>query len=139
MSNNNRSRKLHPYHKSFEEYVTSVLESQDKVLERLERKLESPILNGGFDDLVTKVSKIETSSSELTKSQDISSKKIDAIHIAVYDPDLGLYHVVKNHTGWIKNTSKAAMWLGGLLAGGILGGIGKFLYNFLSGHVHFTP
>lgn len=140
MANRDRSnRKAVRYHRSFEEHTTAVLEAQDELLERLEKKLESPVLNGGFDELVQKVNKIEIVSDQLNKSQDSSSKKIDAIHVAVYDPDSGLYHVVKSHNNWIKTSNKLAMWLGGMFVAGILGGLGKIVYTFLTGHLHYVP
>lgn len=132
-------RKNVKYSHSFEERMISHLEAQDQILDRLEAKLQSPILNGGFDDLVSKVNQIESVTEHFNKAQEATSKKIDAIHVAVYDPDLGLYHVVKSHTGWIATTNKLTMWLGGMIVAGILGGIGKLLYSFISGHIHFTP
>jgi len=124
---------------TFEEQTTAMLEAQDEVLVRVEKKLESPILNGGFDDLVQKVNKIESVSDQLNKSQEETFKKVDAIHTAVYEPDTGLYQIVKGHTGWIKATNKLLLWFGGILGTAILAGAIKLVYSFISGHIHYTP
>lgn len=135
-----------PWSESFEEKVIATLEVQDRLLERLEEKLERPVLNGGFDRLVEKVDTIERVTSELSvgqdklrSNQDSTGKKVDDIHTIVLDPNTGLYHRVKANSLWIDTTSKVLKWLGGLLVVGVLTGIGKLLYDFFSGHIHFTP
>jgi hypothetical protein len=123
----------------FEDHVTATLEAQDRMLERLEQKLEKPVLNGGFDNLVAKVEKIEAVSEQLREGQAGLTKKVDAIHVAVYDPDTGLYQKVKSNSKWIEVTGKGAKWFGGLVVAGLLTGAGKLLYDFVSGHIHITP
>lgn len=124
---------------SFEEHVAATLEAQDRMLERLEEKLEKPVLNGGFDKLVAKVEKIETVTESLRDAQVEAKKKIDAIHVAVYDPDTGLYTKVKDNSKWITTVKSAGKWFIGLLIAGALTGAGKLLYDFAQGHIHFTP
>lgn len=117
----------------------STLEAQDRMLERLEIKLEKPVLNGGFDTLVSKVDKIESVSEQMRETQAVANKKIDAIHTVVMDPDTGLYHQVKSHSSWIESTSKGLKWFGGLFIAGVLTGIGKLIYDFTTNHIHVTP
>lgn len=124
---------------SFETHVLTSLETQDRLLERLELKLEKPVLNGGFDELVKQVGKIETVSEQLRLDQGASGKKIDAIHVAIYDPDTGLYGRVKEHTQVITRTGKGLNWFIGVLIAAGMTGIGKVMYDFLVGHIHFNP
>jgi len=133
-------------YQSFEERTTATLESQNLVLDKqndvlgkLERKLESPVLNGGFDDLVKRVEKIDTVTDKLRECQEGTSKKIGDLHTVILDPETGLYHVVKGNSKWINTTTRALKWLGGLLGAGLLTGIGKLLYDIFSGHIHYTP
>jgi hypothetical protein len=123
----------------FEDFVTASLEAQDKVLEKLELKLERPVMNGGFDKLVEKVEKIESVTEQLQRSREEDSKKITAIHEVVLDPDTGLYHKVKSNSQWIDTASRSLKWFLGFLGTGALAGLGKLLYDFLAGHIHFTP
>lgn len=132
-------RQLPSIHSSFEEHVLTTLEAQDRMLERMEIKLESPVLNGGFDKLVKQVDKIESVTDQMRQDQATSGKKVDAIHTAIYDPDTGLYGRVKEHTQVITKTGKGLSWFMGVLIAGGLGGIGKLLYDFMAGHIHFTP
>ena len=139
MSITRRPRRTNHSNEEFEKHVTAVLEAQDRMLERLEQKLEKPVMNGGFEDLISKVEKIESVSEQLREAQTASKEKIEQIHEAVWDPDTGLYHKVKENTRWIATTGRVFKWLGGLLVAGVLTGVGKLLYTFLSGHIHFTP
>lgn len=109
------------------------------MLERLEEKLEKPVLNGGFDDLVQKVGKIERVTEKLHETQETTSKKVNEIHNVVMDPDAGLYQKVKANTKWIENVRKGMKWVGGLVVAGLLTGAGKLLYDVLIKHIHFTP
>lgn len=124
---------------SFEERMLSTLEAQDRLLERVEQKLESPVLNGGFDNLMRKVDRIETIQEQLQASDSASGKKIDQLHTAIFDPEIGLYSKVKSNSNWISRTTKGFQWLGGIVVVGILSGLGKMMYDFLTGHVHFIP
>ena len=124
---------------SFEAHVLTTLEAQDRLLERLETKMESPVLNGGFNELVKKVDKIEVSTDQARAEQSASSKKIDAIHVAIYDPDTGLYGRVKEHTQVITKTGKGLSWLMGILIAGSLTGVGKLIYDVAAAHIHFNP
>lgn len=124
---------------TFESRTTATLEAQDRILERVEKKLESPVLNGGFDNLMTKVEKIESIQSQMGKVQETQGEKIDSIHSAIYEPEKGLYVKVKDANLWISRVDKASKWFIGLLVAGILTGVGKVLYDFLSGHIHYAP
>lgn len=130
--------KRHMVSSTFEERTTATLEAQDRILERVEQKLEAPVLNGGFEDLIKKVDKLETVQETLRDCTSKSSTKIDAIHTAIYDPDKGLYVTVKHHTSWIAGANKASKWLVALMVTGVLTGVGKLIYDFLSGHIHFS-
>ena len=132
-------RQLPSIHSSFEEHVLTTLEAQDRILERVEEKLQSPVLNGGFSDLVKKVDKIETVTEQMRSDQAASAKKVDAIHVAIYDPDTGLYGRVKEHTQVITKTGKGLSWFIGLLIAGAVTGIAKLMFDFGAGHIHFTP
>lgn len=124
----------------FEENVTATLESQDRLLERLDQKLEhSPALNGGFESLVKKVDKIESVTERLHEGHVATSKQVTEIHVVVLDPETGLYHKVKAHSSWIETASKSMKWISGLLIAGTLTGVGKLLYDFISSHIHLTP
>lgn len=133
------ARQSHYRNRAFENHVTSTLEAQDRALERLAEKLERPALNGGFDDLVKKVDKIEGVTDQLKTDQAASGKKIDAIHVAIYDPDTGLYGRVKEHAQVITRAGKGLTWFVGIVIAAGMTGIGKVMYDFLAGHVHFTP
>lgn len=133
------ARQSHYRNRAFENHVTLTLEAQDKMLEQLAEKLERPALNGGFDDLVKKVDKIEGVADQLKTDQASASKKIDAIHVAIYDPDTGLYGRVKEHSQVITRASKGLTWFMGIVIVAGMTGIGKVVYDFLSGRVHFTP
>lgn len=124
---------------SFEERTLSTLEAQDRLLEQVVQKLESPVLNGGFDNLMRKVDRIETAQEQLQASDSASGKKIDQLHTAIFDPEIGLYSRVKSNSSWISRTTKGFQWLGGIVVVGILSGLGKMMYDFLTGHVHFIP
>lgn len=133
------ARQSHYRDRMFEERVTATLEAQDRMLEILAEKLERPALNGGFDDLVRNVDKIKTETEQLRQDQAGTSKKIDAIHVAIYDPDTGLYGRVKEHTHVISRTSKGLTWFIGIVIAASMTGVGKMMYDFLAGRVHFTP
>lgn len=124
---------------AFQEHVLSTLETQGRILEGVETKLESPSLNGGFAELVKKVDKIETSTEQLRQDSAATGKKVDAIHVAIYDPDTGLYGRVKEHTRVLSRTGKGLTWFIGIMIAAVVTGIGKMLYDFFSGHLHFTP
>lgn len=123
----------------FEEHVTATLEAQDRMLERLEEKLERPALNGGFDNLVSKVEKINSITESLNDQQADILKKIDSIHTAIYEPDTGLYQKVKETMAWTQTATLGLKWMSGLLIAGLLTGLGKMLYAFIVGHIHFNP
>lgn len=121
------------------ELQNKTLENQNRVLERMDKKLEAPVLNGGFDDLVKKVEKVENVTQQLKECHESSSKKIVDIHTAIYDPEKGIYVTVKGHDKWISATAKAGRWLAMLLITGALGGLGKVIYDLITGHIHYTP
>lgn len=75
--------------------ISTCLDSQDKTIQIieasqriLERIQQSPALNGGFEKLTYTVDVIKSSQDQLTE-------KVDSIHEALYEPDLGLYARVK--------------------------------------------
>ena len=49
---------------------------------------KSPVMNGGFDRLVTQINNIESRQNDIVE-------KVDLIHDAVYDPDKGLFARIK--------------------------------------------
>jgi len=59
------------------------------ILDEIKAKLDSPVLNGGFETLMFNVQRIE-------EKQEIQGKKIDSIHNAIYEPDSGLYARIKD-------------------------------------------
>lgn len=133
------ARQSHSRGREFENHVTSTLEAQDKALERLAEKLERPALNGGFDDLVRKVDKIDGVAEQLKTDQAATGKKIDAIHVAIYDPDTGLYGRVKEHSQVITRAGKGLTWFIGIVVAAAMTGVGKIVYDFFAGRLHFTP
>lgn len=130
------SKNSHTNKRRIEDRVTSTLGVHDDVLRRLEEKLERPVLNGGFDDLVKKIEKIEFVFEQSRKDQVEANRKIDAIHVAVYDPDKGLYGKVKENTKFIESLKNALKWLMTLVIAGILTGIGKMIYDVVVGMIH---
>lgn len=119
----------------FEEHVTNTLRSQDEMLDKLDKKLSSPILNGGYDTLMQKVDKIEVVQDQLKEH----GPKIDAIHVAIFDPEKGLYGKVKENSSWINRANIGVKTFGVLLATGILTGFGKILYDMFTGHIKYVP
>lgn len=132
--------------KDFEEKTTATLQAQDRtleeqnrVLERVDKRLNAPVLNGGFEDLIKKVDKVENVTAQLSEKYGNTSQKIADIHTAVYDPEKGIYVTVKSHDKWITAVGTAGRWFGALLVTGMLTGMGKLLYDFITGHLHYTP
>jgi hypothetical protein len=122
----------------FKAQVTSTLASQDRMLEKLDQKLEDAhVLNGGFDHLMTKIEKIESVQEQLGKHAEMTSKKVDAIHEAIYDPEKGLYAKVKDTIAWINRANWVVKGLIGAIGAGALAGAGKLLYDIFSGHIHY--
>ena len=123
----------------FTAQVTETLASQDRMLEKLDKKLEDAhVLNGGFDSLMEKVGKIETVQAELGKCQTATSEKVTAIHAAIYDPEKGLYAKVKDTIAWINRANWVIKGLIGACGAGALAGAGKLLYDIFSGHIHYV-
>lgn len=122
---------------TFEENTTATLEAQNRVLERVQEKLESPVLNGGFDALAKQVGKIELIQETLQKEQQITNTKTSEIHTAIYDLEKGIYLKVREHESWIDRMKKGSKWFIAIVATGILTGIGKIIYDFISGHIHY--
>lgn len=121
------------------EQHTSTLEAQDRILVKLDERLQAPVLNGGFETLLTKVQNIEHIQEQLNKDQQSQCKKIDDIHVAIYDPDKGLYSKVKDAIKWINRANWLAKGVAALLGTGVLTGLGKILYDIMTGHIHYTP
>jgi hypothetical protein len=123
----------------FEERMLSQLDSQDRILERLEQKLNAPVLNGGFEDLTAKVTKIESVQETMRETQKGTSSQVADIHALIYDPEKGMYVTVKDHGRWITKSNKIYTWTLALFVTGTLTGIGKFLYDIVTGHIAFKP
>lgn len=134
-----RKNPIDSFSKAFEERTTATLEAQDRTLERLDKKLEAPVFNGGFEDLMTKVNKIESIQTQLQVCQEKTSEQVTAIHTAIYDPEKGLYAKVKAAISWIDRANGIIKGLLALLATGLLTGAGKLIYDLLSGHIQYTP
>jgi hypothetical protein len=125
----------------FKAQVTSTLSAQDRMLEKLDRKLEDAhVLNGGFDTLMKKVEKIESVQEQLGKCQEATSEKVTAIHTAIYDPEKGLYAKVKGVITWINTANWVIKGVIGVAGAGALGGICKLTYDIVTGHllVHYA-
>lgn len=127
------------------------LERQDAVLEKLDKKLEDAhVLNGGFDNLMKQVAKIDAiesglgevkgAVSKLQDCQDAQGKKLDEVHTAVYDPEKGLYSKVKDALKWIRNANWVIKGTLALAGTGGVGGLAKVIYDLVTGHllVHYT-
>lgn len=125
--------------RTVEERTIAHLEAQDEVLERMEKKLESPALNGGFESLMAQVSHIAEVNSSIKEAQKEHDKKIDEIHQGIYNPEKGLYVKVQDHTKWINHANWIAKGVLGITATGMLTAIGKLLYDLFQGHIHYVP
>ena len=115
------------------------LHSQDRILGMLEEKLNAPVLNGGFEDLIRLVDRIENAQEQFGVSQEDTNKKLGDIHTMINDPEKGLYVEVKTHSKWIDRASSGMRWFVMLLAGGALTGAGKFVYDLVTKHFHYVP
>ena len=78
-------------------------DSDKKLDELLEMLKRAPALNGGFTKLSDAVDKIQEDNTKVLlelqlvkNNQGIGAKKLDELHDALYDPDLGLYRRVTN-------------------------------------------
>lgn len=123
----------------FEETTTRTLLAQDALLERMEARLDAEVLNGGFDNLMVKITKIETINEQLHATQKAMGERVESIYTGLYDHEKGLYSKVKDNVKWIDMANKAIVWGAALVITGILTGIGKLLYDFASGHFHYLP
>jgi hypothetical protein len=133
------TRQRETFARSFEERTAEHLRSQDEILERVERKLDAPALNGGFETLLEKVSAIAATNEVLQKSQLIQTEKIEEIHRGIYHPEDGLYVKVKNHTTWIMHANWVIKGLIAVLGTGLVTGGAKLLYDIFQGHIHYVP
>lgn len=68
---------------------------RNEMLLRLEKALDSHVLNGGFDTLFNKVDQIERCQEHMTSQQKQIANKVESIHDAIYDPDDGIYSRIK--------------------------------------------
>ena len=130
---------------SFEEKTFDHLKAQDLLLERVcsnlervEKKLESPVMNGGFETLLGQTTRIKDVNEELKKMQAQQGEKIDAIHGAIYDPEKGIYSKVKDHGKWIEKTGGLIKGIITFLGTSLVIGLGKLLYDIFQGHIHYT-
>ena len=127
--------------------IVEHLSAQDEVLDKLTQRLDhARVLNGGFDNMMEKVNKIESTQTELKTAvknvqdcQDASDKKLTEVHTAIYDPDKGLYSKVKAAIAWIDKANWIIKGSLGVLGAGALTGMGKLLYDIFTGHIHYTP
>ncbi len=129
----------HLVSETFEERTTATLQSQDRILERLEDKLDAPVFNGGFENLVNQVEKIKTVQEQMKESSMTVGKQVSDIHAVIYDPEKGIYLKVKEHGTWIDKVKGASKWILALLITLSLTGVGKLIYDFASGHIRFSP
>jgi hypothetical protein len=116
-----------------------ILASQNQLLEHLVKKLEAPVLNGGFDELTQKMTRMETIQTQMVETQKISSQQVAEIHKTINDPKEGLIVTLSGHGKWISSAKKVLIWLG---AGGVtvlVGALGKLGWSFVTGHIHFIP
>ena len=120
------------------------LARQDTVLEKLDKKLEDAhVLNGGFDSLMEKVSKIdaiETGLKEVKTCVDTQGRTLDEVHKAIYDKDEGLYQKVKGVIKWISTANWVIKGVAVTAATGAAGGLCKLAYDIISGHllIHYA-
>lgn len=138
MSAKPRSPRPSPRFSRSEERTSTHLTSQDEILERIEQKLQSPILNGGFDTLMEKVNRIEVINQGLSTTQVSQGTKIDAIYHGLYDPREGLYAEVKSATSWVKRANWVVKGAIALLATAILTGSGTLVYELFQGHIRYV-
>lgn len=130
--------------RDFETHVTETLHAQDKMLEKLDKRLDDAhILNGGYDGVVENLEKIKLVQGELKASvinlQETASStvtKLNEIHTAIYDPEKGLYAKVKDSIRWINNANWVIKGSLGLGAASGLAAFGKIVYDMITGHVH---
>ena len=115
----------------FEKKTTKTLREQNDVLALLKERLNAPILNGGYNDLV-KVGEFEVIKEQLQAT----GAKIDNIDSSINNPDNGIYVKVKHHSEWISKVNKTWMWVLGTVATLTLTGAGKLFFDFFSHHLH---
>lgn len=124
--------------------VSATLEAQDRMLEKLDKKLEDAhVLNGGFDNLMVQVNKIgsiETGLKEVKTCQETQGKTLDEVHKAIYDKDEGLYQKVKSAIKWISTANWVIKGVLVTAATGAAGGFCKLAYDLISGHllIHYA-
>jgi hypothetical protein len=124
--------------------IVEHLTAQDQVLEKLTKKLDDAhVMNGGFDSMMEKVSKIDAIESGLKDVKtcvDTQGKTLDEVHKAIYDKDEGLYQKVKAAITWINNANWVIKGTLGLLGTGALGGLGKLAFDLITGKllIHYA-
>jgi hypothetical protein len=121
--------------------IVERLTAQDTVLEKLTQKLDDAhVMNGGFDTLMGKVSEIKTVQEQLGKCQTATSEKVTAIHVAIYDPEQGIYAKVKGAIAWIKTANWVIKGVAVAVATGAAGGFCKLAYDLISGNllIHYA-
>lgn len=109
-----------------------VLAQQNDVLAQLQDRLDAPILNGGYNDLVQEVGEIKSIKSQLESA----SVKIDHINASINDPDHGIYVKVKHHDVWIMKVNSTWKWVLGTVGGLLIAGGGKILFDYIVQHFH---
>ena len=70
--------------------------NRNEMLAKLEKALDSRVLNGGFDTLLSKVEQIENCQEHMTFQQKQIADKVESIHDAIYHPDDGIYSRIKS-------------------------------------------
>ena len=116
----------------FQRKTTKTLREQNQILAQLQERLNAPILNGGYNDLVREVSELRSIKDQLQNT----GSKIVSIDTAINDPDHGIYVKVKNHSDWISKVNRTWYWVLGTVTTLTLTGAGKLLYDFFSHHFH---
>jgi chromosome segregation ATPase len=107
------------------------LSRQDEALARVEKKLDAPVLNGGFEKLTAKVEKIEQTTEDLGKQMHDADTKLSEVHTALFDKDQGIYGAVTKHTSWIEGANSYLKKLSFLMLTGIGGLVAKAIWDVL--------
>ena len=75
---------------SAQKRLTKPTESNENMSDMFRKLQKSSVLNGGFDTLLHKIDNIEQSQGQLVD-------KVDKIHDAIYDVDVGLFSKLTEH------------------------------------------
>lgn len=134
----------HRVSRDFEQSVTDALRAQDlvllkqdHVLSKIELKMDSPVLNGGFDNLTRKIDKLELLQEQIRGITASTNDQVREIHTTIYHPERGLIVISNEHAKWIKRINGSLKWFMVMLATGLLTGVGKVIYDVVIQHLHY--